>query len=126
MRRPSESPATPETGQTARPLDLPEIRERLADAQGPQFWRSLEEIAQTPEFEELLHREFPQQASELPEGVDRRRFLQLAAASLALGGLTACTRQPIEKIVPYVEQPESLIPGKPLYFASAMTMDGYA
>ncbi len=107
-------------------LDLEEVRRRLESAQGPQFWRSLEELAATPEFEALLEREFPQQASELPEGVDRRRFLQLAAASLALGGLTACTRQPTELIVPYIEQPESLVPGKPVYFASTMQLDGYA
>ena len=47
-------------------------------------------------------------------------------ASLALGGATACTRQPLEKIVPYVRQPEQIIPGKPLFFATALTLSGYA
>ena len=47
-------------------------------------------------------------------------------ASLALAGLNACTSQPEEKIVPYVQQPEHLIPGKPLFFATAMTLSGYA
>ena len=126
MDRASDSPPTALTGPTEKPLELGEIRQQLEGVEGPEYWRSLEELAQTPEFEELLKREFPQQASELPEGVDRRRFLQLAAASLALGGLTACTRQPLEKIVPYVQQPESLIPGKPISFASTMTLDGYA
>jgi molybdopterin-containing oxidoreductase family iron-sulfur binding subunit len=126
MDRASDSPRTAETGQTEKSLELSELRQRLEGSKGPEYWRSLEELAGTPEFEELLHREFPQQAGELPEGVDRRRFLQLAAASLALGGLTACTRQPLEKIVPYVQQPELLIPGKPLYYASTMTLDGYA
>jgi len=107
-------------------LELAEVRRRLSEVRGPEFWRSLDELAQTPEFEELLHREFPRQAAELPEGVSRRGFLHLMAASLALGGLTACTRQPLEKIVPFVEQPESLIPGQPMHFASAMPLDGYA
>jgi molybdopterin-containing oxidoreductase family iron-sulfur binding subunit len=125
---PSTSPdqIAPDRANAPESLELDQVREQLQDAQGPEFWRSLEELAQTPEFEAMLQREFPQQASELPEGVDRRRFLQLAAASLALGGLTACTRQPVERIVPYVQQPESLIPGKPLYYASTMTLDGFA
>ena len=102
------------------------MQRRLSEASGPEFWRSLDELARTPEFEEMLRREFPRQAAELPDGVSRRGFLHLMGASLALGGLTACTRQPLERIVPYVEQPESLIPGKPMYFASSMNVDGYA
>jgi molybdopterin-containing oxidoreductase family iron-sulfur binding subunit len=85
----------------------------------------------------MLHREFPRHASEWPEepgadsgepesGFSRRRFLQLGSASMALAGLTACTRQPTESIVPYVEQPEYLVPGKPLYFATAFPMAGGA
>jgi len=108
------------------PLDLETLREGLRTKRGPELWRSLDELAATSEFEELLHREFPRQASEWPEGVSRRSFLQLAGASLALAGLTACTRQPIEKIVPYVRQPEQVIPGRPLFFATALTHAGYA
>ncbi|HKI04044.1 MAG TPA: TAT-variant-translocated molybdopterin oxidoreductase [Thermoanaerobaculia bacterium] len=107
-------------------LDLEAVRERLRTNQGPEFWRSLDELAATPEFEDLLHREFPRHASEWTDGVSRRRFLQLTSASLALAGLTGCTRQPSETIIPYVRQPEQLIPGKPLYFASALTLGGYA
>ncbi|HEY0511968.1 MAG TPA: TAT-variant-translocated molybdopterin oxidoreductase [Thermoanaerobaculia bacterium] len=107
-------------------LDLEEVRERLQAKKGPEFWRSLDELAATPEFEDLLHREFPRFASEWPAGVSRRGFLQLASASLALAGLTGCTRQPLEKIIPYVRQPEQLIPGKPLFFATALTHAGYA
>jgi MoCo/4Fe-4S cofactor protein with predicted Tat translocation signal len=116
--------ATPPAG-PAR-LDLEEVRERLRTKKGPEYWRSLDELAETPEFEEMLHREFPRFASEWPGGVSRRGFLQLASASLALAGLTGCTRQPLEKIIPYVRQPEQLIPGKPLYFATAVTHAGYA
>jgi molybdopterin-containing oxidoreductase family iron-sulfur binding subunit len=107
-------------------LDLGEIRERLQAKKGPEFWRSLDELAETPEFEELVHREFPRFAAEWPAGMSRRGFLQLASASLALAGLTGCTKQPLEHIIPYVRQPEQLIPGKPLYFATALTHAGYA
>ncbi len=107
-------------------LELADVRRKLADQRGREFWRSLDELAGTEEFEELLHREFPREAASWPESVDRRRFLQLAGASLALGGLTACTRQPLEKIVPYVDQPEILVPGQPLYYATSFVHGGYA
>ena len=92
----------------------------------PQYWRSLEEAAGTPEFLEFLHREFPSGAAEWTDAFSRRDFLKLMGASLALAGLGACTRQPIEKIVPYVRQPEEIVPGKPLFFATAMQLGGYA
>jgi MoCo/4Fe-4S cofactor protein with predicted Tat translocation signal len=107
-------------------LDLASVRTRLQAASGPEYWRSLDELAGTPEFQELLHREFPQGASELVDPVSRRTFVKLMGASLALAGVTACTRQPAEKIVPYVRQPEEILPGKPLYFATAMPLAGYA
>src|SRR5437667_5945309 len=69
--------------------------------------------------------EFPPGASEWPAGVSRREFLRLSSATLALAGLGACTKQPLEKIVPYVEQPEVVIPGKPLRFATATQFSGY-
>src|SRR5688572_9474435 len=93
---------------------------------GKKYWRSLEELAETEEFQELLHREFPDNATEWNDPVGRRRFLKLMGASLALAGLTACTRQPPEYIAPYVRQPEELVPGKPVYFATAMQLDGLA
>ncbi|MFI5120646.1 MAG: TAT-variant-translocated molybdopterin oxidoreductase [Thermoanaerobaculia bacterium] len=93
---------------------------------GKGFWRSLEEYASTPEFAEELGREFPQHASEWDAGVNRRRFLELSGASLALAGLTACVKQPREGLVPYVKQPEEVVPGRPLFFATASTLAGYA
>src|SRR5438045_8428778 len=72
------------------------------------------------EFEELLHREFPQHASEWDEGTDRRTFLKLMGASLALAGLAGCSYQPPETVVPYVRQPEEIVPGKALYFATRL------
>lgn len=90
----------------------------------PEFWRSLDELAGTPEFEEFLHREFPENASEWHDPVGRRQFLKLMAASLSLAGLASCTRQPTEKIVPYVQPPEQIVPGKPLFYATAMPQNG--
>ncbi len=107
-------------------LPVPAARQNSDSRRGPEFWRSLDEQAQAPEIRDLLEGEFPAFAELLAPGVSRRRFLQLASASLAFGGLTACTRQPLERIVPFVEQPESLIPGRPLSFASAMPFDGFA
>src|SRR5712691_11395770 len=90
------------------------------------LWRSLEELAQTDDFETALQREFPQGASEWTNAMQRRDFLRLMGASVALAGLGACTKQPLEKIVPYVNQPAELTPGKPLYFATATNLCGYA
>ncbi|RIK38782.1 MAG: molybdopterin oxidoreductase, partial [Chloroflexi bacterium] len=111
------------------PLDLAAIQARLAQAQGRDFWRSLEEVAGTEAFQTFVHREFPRQIAEWAAegpGLNRRHFLQLMAASLALAGLTACASRPPEKIVPYVDAPEIVVPGKPLFYATAMQVGGYA
>ncbi|HEV2330412.1 MAG TPA: TAT-variant-translocated molybdopterin oxidoreductase [Verrucomicrobiae bacterium] len=92
---------------------------------GAGFWRSLDELAGTKHFEESLHREFAPGAAEW-RNFNRRAFLKLIGASLALAGLPACTRQPIGRILPYVNQPEELISGKPMFFATAMTLGGFA
>ncbi|MEZ5398570.1 MAG: TAT-variant-translocated molybdopterin oxidoreductase [Bryobacteraceae bacterium] len=107
------------------PLDLDAIRARLADAKGPEFWRSLEQVAGTEEFQAFLDNEFTPGTSEWSNPLNRRRMLELMGASLGLAGLTACTKQPPEKIVPYVAQPEDIVPGKPLFFASALPLSGY-
>ena len=111
-------------------LDLAHVRARLDGVQGRDYWRSLDELASTPEFRDLLEREFPHQAvgwSDDEDSVEgRRNFLKLMGASLDLAGLTACTRQPTEHIMPYVRQPEELIPGRPLFFATATIMGGVA
>ncbi len=104
--------------------DLTPLRSKLAGTRGRQYWRSLEEVAGTPEFAEYLNREFPENASEWLDPKGRRGFLKLMGASLALAGVSACTRQPEEQIVPYVRQPEELVPGRPLYYATAMPFDG--
>jgi MoCo/4Fe-4S cofactor protein with predicted Tat translocation signal len=99
---------------------------RREELEGRAQWRSLEELAGTPGFEERLGREFPLHAASWDEGVSRRRFLELSGASLALAGLVACTRQPQEKIIPYVKQPEEILPGRPLWFATTFTLGGFA
>jgi len=104
---------------------------RIGDS-GSQFggrdgwWRTLEERADDPAFQQHLYNEFPSQIEAITDPVARRTFLKLMSASLALAGVTACTRQPPEKIVPYVRQPEELVPGKPLFYATAMPLGGVA
>ena len=68
--------------------DVNALRARLANAEGREFWRSLDELADTPEFNELLKREFPHGAAEWRDPVSRRNFLKLMGASLALAGLS--------------------------------------
>ena len=80
------------------------------------YWRTLEN---SPDHQ-------PSDDEGLLDESSRRRFLELAAASLALVTTTACTRQPPEFIYPYVDPPEDAIPGKPLFFASAAPVNGIA
>jgi molybdopterin-containing oxidoreductase family iron-sulfur binding subunit len=107
-------------------IDLAAVRRRVDGAQGRLYWKSLEELADTPGFQEFLHREFPENASEWTDPSGRREFIKVMGASMALAGLTACTRQPTETIVPYVKPPEEIVPGRPLFFASAVIDGGYA
>ena len=111
-------------------LDLESVRaqiEEVADQKsGPEYWRSLEELAGSPDFQEALHREFPKGASEWVDSVSRRGFLKVMGASMALAGMTGCVKLPLEPIVPYVRQPEDVIPGRPMFYATAMTLGGYA
>ena len=130
----TKRPGTGEEVCPSKKLDLNSVRERmdLATAHdahektGPQYWRSLEELAGSPEFQEALHREFPKGASEWLDTVSRRGFLKVMGASLGLAGMTACVKLPNEPIVPYVRQPEEVIPGRPQFYATAMTLGGYA
>jgi MoCo/4Fe-4S cofactor protein with predicted Tat translocation signal len=107
-------------------LDLATVNEQLEGTTGPEYWRSLEELAGSDEFQEMMHREFPKGASEWLDDFSRRGFLKTMGASLALAGLTGCTRMPNTEIVPYVRQPENVIPGRPMFYATAFTLGGYA
>src|SRR5215469_13453631 len=87
------------------------------------FWRSLDELEQGPGYVKGLKYEFPE--GRVPKGgLNRRDILKLMGASAGLAGLTACTKLPPEKIVPYVRQPEEFVPGIPLFFATAMPFGG--
>jgi MoCo/4Fe-4S cofactor protein with predicted Tat translocation signal len=110
----------------SKKLDRATVELKLAETKGPEYWRSLEELAGSPEFREMMHREFPKGASEWLDAVSRRGFLQLMGASLAMAGMTGCTKMPVEEIVPYVRQPEQVIPGRPQFYATAFTLSGYA
>ncbi len=111
-------------------LDLDSLRAEINEANetksGPEYWRSLEELAGSTAFQEALHREFPKGASEWVDSVSRRGFLKVMGASMALAGMTGCVKLPKEEIVPYVRQPEDVIPGRPQFYATAMTLGGYA
>ncbi len=89
---------------------------------GPRYWRSLDELLETPGFRSYLEREFPEGASTV-EGVDRRQFFKLMAASFALGGIgLAGCRRPEAYIMPYGKSVEEVKDGMPLYFATAMPL----
>jgi len=122
LTNPSEGATGPL--ESAPALDLDAVRAELGRARGRHYWRSLEQLAGRPGFDAMMAREFPRQAPGLLEAVDRRQFLQFMGASLALAGLSACTRQPTETIMPYVKAPEDIIPGRPLFFATAMPVGG--
>ncbi|HEX3654209.1 MAG TPA: TAT-variant-translocated molybdopterin oxidoreductase [Pirellulales bacterium] len=107
---------------------LAAAHERLGGARGKQYWRSLDELAETPAFMALVHNEFPSQASIWPDTLSRRKFLSLMAASLALGGIGGCSVKPAPtvNIVPYVKPPREIEPGEPLFFATSLTHAGSA
>ncbi|HET9838936.1 MAG TPA: TAT-variant-translocated molybdopterin oxidoreductase [Candidatus Angelobacter sp.] len=122
----TNSNLVPLSGIKPASLELETVRKKLSEAKGPKYWRTLEELSSQQAFGEMLEREFPRHASEWVDPVSRRNFLKLAGASMALAGLAGCTKQPLEEILPYVRQPEQLIPGKPIFYATAMPLHGHA
>jgi MoCo/4Fe-4S cofactor protein with predicted Tat translocation signal len=102
------------------------LRNRILAQSGKNYWRSVEEFVDAPEFADFVSKEYPQHAEEWSSSFSRRNFVKIMGASLALAGLSGCVIQPAEKIVPYVKQPEEILPGKPLYYATAMTLGGVA
>jgi molybdopterin-containing oxidoreductase family iron-sulfur binding subunit len=108
------------------PVDISQLREKLQSKSGSEYWRSLEQAADTPEFKTWVQHEFPNEPELWNRGTTRRDFLQLMGSMIALAGLAGCTRQPDEKIIPYVKQPEDLVPGRPLYFATSFAQNGFA
>ncbi len=91
---------------------------------GQRYWRSLDELENTPQFQEFLHREFPEGASEMLSPFSRRAFLNLMGASIALAGAVTGCRRPENKIVPYSKLPEDMIPGNPMFYATTIERGG--
>src|SRR6056297_850627 len=87
------------------------------------YWRSLSELQQRDDFQQYLHREFPVAASEFPEGVSRRRWMQLMGASFAMAGVAGC-RYPEELIAPFVVRPEGRVPGESYLRATNFELAG--
>jgi MoCo/4Fe-4S cofactor protein with predicted Tat translocation signal len=106
--------------------DLEPVRAKLAQENGKRFWQSIDQLSETTEYREFLENEFPHDPEKDQDGINRRDVLKLAAASAALAGLSACTKLPKQKIVPYVKAPEEIIPGRPLFYATSMTLAGVA
>ncbi len=89
------------------------------EVKSPNYWKSLNELARNKEYEKFVEREFPENATELNDQVSRRSFLRVMGASIAMAGFAAC-RRPVQKILPYSKMPEDVVPGNPMYYASAM------
>lgn len=94
---------------------------------GKRYWRSLNQLAKTPSALEAQDREFPAGVAEMKDEADaetsRRSFLKIMGASTALAGMAAC-RRPEISIRPYSKAPEWVIPGKVLFYATAMPRTG--
>ena len=112
--------------QHKNPIDMDAVRAKLAGTRGKQYWRSLGELLETKESQEFLADEIPQTTRMAGLHVDRRQFLTLAGASLALAGLSGCRYKAQKKLVPYVRKPEEMIEGIPLFYATAIpSIGGY-
>jgi len=107
-------------------FDVEAARQKLSGKGGKRYWRSLNELSDTPEFQRWVEDEFPNRSTLLQ--VNRRDLLKFMGASMALAGLSGCRGMflPEDKVVPYVRQPEELVPGMALYYATAVTLGGYA
>lgn len=108
-------------------LDFEAVRRRLAGTRGREYWRSLEEAAGHPEFARLMAEEFPGAEGWADASVNRRRVLQVMAACVALATVNGCGPEKSRKrLLPYVQEPEGLVPAVPRMYASAVTFGGYA
>ena len=103
-----------------------QLRDKILSQDGKAYWRSVEEFVDAPEFADFVKQEYPQHAEEWHDSLSRRNFVKIMGASLALAGLSGCVIQPPEKIVPYVAPQEGMLPGRPQFYATAMTLGGVA
>ncbi|WP_207462580.1 TAT-variant-translocated molybdopterin oxidoreductase [Azospirillum sp. SYSU D00513] len=103
--------------------DLQSLGSALAGGDGPRFWRSLEQLAASPDAMRFLEREFPHLGE--ATRTDRRTLLKLLGASLALAGLTGCEEAPTRPIVARARSVPDHAPGRPLHVATTLMQDGY-
>ncbi len=96
-----------------------------APVTGPEYWRSLDQLADTPEFRTWVEREFPDDAAAVLDGNSRRTMLKIMAASFGLAGLAACSR-PEYRLAPQARGREDYIPGAPYNYTSAFALGGHA
>ena len=101
------------------------VEQRIEQTVDNTYWRSREQLANTPEFQQIVKREFADGASELTDPVSRRNFLQLMTASVGLAGMQAC-RRPVEKILPYTRTPEDVIPGISQQYATSFSLGAHS
>ncbi len=106
-------------------IELPilDAAEATDESSRMRFWRSFSHLRKDPDFQKIAQQEFMPGALDEPGGATRRQFLQLMGASVALAGLTGC-RKPVQTILPYTRKPEEVIPGIPMYYATAMPFRG--
>jgi molybdopterin-containing oxidoreductase family iron-sulfur binding subunit len=98
-----------------------------ADAAAPRYWRSVAQLTGSADVERYIENEFP--GLQMPAGAtDRRQFLRLFGASLALAGITStgCRRWPVEEVRPHTSRPNGHVPGVAQYYATAFELDGVA
>ena len=109
-------------------LDIRSLGDQLSRKRGREYWRGLEELADSPEFAALLRREFPDRADEWTDAPSRRRFLQLMGASIGLAAASGCGfgGDRDEVLVPPVRPSETVVPGHPQFYATSLTLGGYA
>lgn len=113
-------------GSIAQDSIAEEMRGQLEGKTGKAYWRSLEELSDTPKFQKWMEDEFPNRSSIMQ--INRRDLLKFMGASFALAGLAGCRGMflPQDKVVPYVKAPEEMVPGKPLFYATSVMLAGYA
>jgi len=132
MKRPQKMENDKFIGKTVSEISVSSVakfaslRDMILSQNGKEYWRSIEEHADTPEFREFISEEYPHEIEEWDNSLSRRNFVKVMGASLALAGLSGCVIQPPEKIVPYVKPVEGMLPGKANFFATAMSLGGVA
>ncbi|MEO8269107.1 MAG: TAT-variant-translocated molybdopterin oxidoreductase, partial [Aureliella sp.] len=105
--------------------DAPKVLATCATKDGPEYYRSLEHLAGSPELQRYVEQEFPGLAQAI-DSANRRQFLGLLGASMALAGITStgCRRWPVEEVRPHSARPEGFLPGVAEYYATSIEIDG--